>query len=152
MSSELIMTVEMGNSATDVGLFQGDELIEAEHLPTMEAVAPMVGNLAERWRAAYEADLPAVFASVVPLHNRAVREELVKATGRDVIYVNSFRTEIIPLDVEQPQSVGVDRIVNSVAAIHLVGKPVLVTSLGTATTFEVIDAEGKYIGGAIAPV
>ena len=151
MADELLMAVEMGNSATDVGLFRGDELIEVEHLPTVEAAAPMIGNLAERWRAGYETDMPAVLASVVPQYNRALREELAKATDRDVIYVNAFRTELIPLDVDQPQSVGVDRIVNSVAAIHLVGKPVLVTSLGTATTFEVIDGEGKYIGGAIAP-
>lgn len=151
MNDSYFMAVEMGNSATDVGLFRNVELLEVEHYPTVGAVVPMVGGLAERWCAAVEAELTAVFASVVPEHNRAMREELVKATGKEVIYVNAFRTEILPLHVDQPQSVGVDRIVNSLAASRLVGKPVLVTSLGTATTFEVIDADGAYLGGAICP-
>lgn len=151
MDNKMLLAVEMGNSATDVALFRGEEILEIEHLPTLEATAAMVANLAERWQAAYECELIPVFASVVPPFIPPVKEALTQNAGRETIYVNTFRTDLIPLQVEQPHAVGVDRVVNAVAAIHLVGRPVLVTSLGTATTFEVIDAEGRYLGGAICP-
>ncbi len=151
MTGHFLMTVEVGNTTIDVGLFRDDELIEVENLPTLDAAAPMLGNLAERWRTGYEVELTAILASVVPTHNRPIREELAKATERDVVYVNAIRTGLIPLLVEQPQSVGVDRIVNSVAAVNLIGPPIIITSLGTATTFEAIDRDGQYIGGAICP-
>src|SRR5207237_141811 len=53
--------------------------------------------------------------------------------------------------VENPAAVGADRIVNCVAAKRRYGAPCLVVDLGTATTFDVVDAAGDFVGGAIAP-
>lgn len=57
----------------------------------------------------------------------------------------------MPLLYNRPQDVGPDRIVNAVAAIAFYGKPAIVVDYGTATTFDAVDAEGRYLGGAIAP-
>jgi type III pantothenate kinase len=52
---------------------------------------------------------------------------------------------------DNPHEVGADRIVNAVAAIEAYGAPVVVVDFGTATTLDVVDADGAYLGGAIAP-
>jgi type III pantothenate kinase len=57
----------------------------------------------------------------------------------------------VRIDMDNPREVGPDRIVNAVAAHQLYGGPVIVIDLGTATTFDVVSKDGRYIGGAIAP-
>jgi type III pantothenate kinase len=53
--------------------------------------------------------------------------------------------------VDRPSEVGPDRLINAYAAAHLLGTPAIVVDCGTATTFDVVDAHGAFIGGAIAP-
>ena len=57
----------------------------------------------------------------------------------------------VPVLMDNPREVGADRIVNAVAAVSRYGGPTVVVSLGTASTFDVVDAQGRYVGGAIAP-
>jgi type III pantothenate kinase len=57
----------------------------------------------------------------------------------------------MPLEVDNPREVGADRITKSVAAVALYGPPLIVVDLGTATTFDCVNAAGAFIGGAIAP-
>lgn len=57
----------------------------------------------------------------------------------------------IEVDVERPEEVGADRLVNAVAAREEYGGPLVVVDFGTATTFDVIDERGRYLGGVIAP-
>ncbi|GAH30774.1 unnamed protein product, partial [marine sediment metagenome] len=57
----------------------------------------------------------------------------------------------VRIRMDNPREVGADRIVNAAAAHHLYGGPVIVTDLGTATTFDTVSKEGDYLGGAIAP-
>src|SRR5690606_30084039 len=57
----------------------------------------------------------------------------------------------INIRTDNPKELGADRIVNAVAALYLYGSPVIVIDFGTATTFDVINEEGSYIGGVIAP-
>jgi type III pantothenate kinase len=71
--------------------------------------------------------------------------------GVQPVMVEDFKTQLLPLKVDRPETVGVDRVVNAYAAVHLFGCPAIVVSLGTATTFEAISDQGEYLGGAIAP-
>src|SRR5947207_4952231 len=57
----------------------------------------------------------------------------------------------MPLAVDNPREVGADRITKSIAAAALYGPPLIVVDLGTATTFDCVNAAGEFIGGAIAP-
>ena len=57
----------------------------------------------------------------------------------------------MPIRYDNPAEVGADRIVNAVAARELYGAPVVVVDFGTATTFDVVNAAGEYVGGIIAP-
>lgn len=54
-------------------------------------------------------------------------------------------------DYPQPAEIGADRVADAIAAKHLFGTPVVVVDFGTATNIEVIDAEGRFVGGIIAP-
>ena len=57
----------------------------------------------------------------------------------------------IPIRYDDPREVGPDRIVNSVAAKHRYGAPVIVVDFGTSTNFDVVSPEGEYVGGVLAP-
>jgi type III pantothenate kinase len=57
----------------------------------------------------------------------------------------------LPVLTDNPREVGTDRVANAIGAVHLVGAPCLVVDFGTATTFDVVNAKGEYVGGAIAP-
>jgi type III pantothenate kinase len=68
-----------------------------------------------------------------------------------VIQIDGNSKLPITLDVEEPLTVGADRIVNTLAASRLVGKDAIVVDLGTATTFDCITSDGVFLGGVIAP-
>ncbi len=57
----------------------------------------------------------------------------------------------VEVRLDRPEEVGADRLVNAVAAHELYGGPIIIVDFGTATTFDVVDADGSYLGGAIAP-
>jgi type III pantothenate kinase len=67
------------------------------------------------------------------------------------LLVNSKTKTGVRLDIDQPEQAGADRIVNAAAVIRLYGGPAIVIDFGTATTFDVISADGAYRGGAISP-
>ncbi len=96
----------------------------------------------------YEAVL---ISSVVPALGDLMVTRVETELGITPHMVEGFKTELMPLHVDRPETVGVDRVVNCFAAKHLFGAPAIVVSLGTATTFEVISKEGAYEGGAIVP-
>ena len=71
--------------------------------------------------------------------------------GRPPLYVEPGIRTGMPIRYDNPAEVGADRIVNAVAARELYGAPVVVVDFGTATTFDVVDTDGAYVGGVIAP-
>lgn len=93
----------------------------------------------------------AIIASVVPPMTRTLAMALDSIVGGDVVIVDGETDLPIELDVEEPRSVGADRIVNTLAAKKLYGRDTIVVDLGTATTYDCITAEGVFVGGVISP-
>src|SRR5579875_2871231 len=91
-----------------------------------------------------------VIASSVPPLTAPLREMARRFVDDPVLVEPGIRTGM-PILYENPREVGADRIVNAVAALDLYGGPAIVVDLGTATTFDVISAQGEYLGGAIVP-
>jgi type III pantothenate kinase len=90
-------------------------------------------------------------SSVVPGAKEAmiaVAEDLVD--GPLVVVGPGIRTGMA-INIDNPREVGADRVVNSVAALHGYGAPVITVDFGTSTNFDVVDASGAYVGGSIAP-
>jgi type III pantothenate kinase len=100
--------------------------------------------------------LRATVGSVVPAQTQLLRVALARLVeGEGSVHVVGGApggTRLpITLDVEEPRTVGADRIVNTLAAAHLYAKDTLVVDLGTATTYDCITADGVFLGGVIAP-
>ena len=92
-----------------------------------------------------------VVGSVVPSVNQVWMETLGEITQDEVIAVGPGSRLPIELDVEEPLSVGADRIVNTLAARELYRRDTIAVDLGTATTFDCITGEGVFRGGVISP-
>ena len=94
----------------------------------------------------------AVIASVVPAGLFALKTLCRKAFGCSPLVVGEKGVELgVNALVDHPEEVGADRLVNALAAHLRFKEPVIVIDFGTATTFDVVDGQGNYLGGAIAP-
>jgi type III pantothenate kinase len=92
-----------------------------------------------------------VIASVVPKLTLAYVELCHRHIKVDPVVVTANSLTGIRIDVDNPEQVGADRIVNAAAVQYLYGGPAIVIDFGTATTFDIIAKDGSYIGGSIAP-
>jgi type III pantothenate kinase len=93
----------------------------------------------------------AVIGSVVPQMTAVAAEMCERHLGARALIVDAATPLPIRLDVDEPLSVGADRILNTLAAAQLFRRDCIVVDLGTATTFDCITADGTFLGGAIAP-
>jgi type III pantothenate kinase len=93
----------------------------------------------------------AVLGSVVPSATDLLRATLGRVVDGPVLVVDASSALPIKLDVDEPLTVGADRIVNTLAARELYGCDTVAVDLGTATTYDCISAEGVFLGGVISP-
>lgn len=151
----MILTYDVGNTNIVVGLFDGDAIVGRWRFTTRrERTADEMrlearGALAEAKVAPGAIEGVAV-ASVVPSLQPALAEGLRSLVDCDILWIDA-RTSPIRLDVDDPWSVGADRIVDCVAGHALYGGPLLVIDFGTAITFNLVSKDGAFQGGAIAP-
>ena len=151
----MILAIDIGNTETMLGLFDGDEVVDSWRLSTErhrtgdELFLQLSALLASR---ADEGASPEriVVASVVPALDRSW-DVAADRLGLPLLRID-WRTELpIRLEVDEPHAVGAVRIVNTLATSCLFGRDTIVVDLGTATTFDCITADGAFLGGVIAP-
>jgi type III pantothenate kinase len=92
-----------------------------------------------------------VVASVVPPLNSSLVEAIQRYFGRDPVMVGPGIKTGLKIHYRDPKEVGADRIVAAMAAFKKYGGPLIIIDFGTGTTYDVVSAEGDYLGGAIAP-
>jgi type III pantothenate kinase len=152
----MILAFDIGNTDTVIGLFDDDELLDhwrvatrPEH--TIDELGLLVRGLLRE--SGFEADdvRAAAIGSVVPQLTAVAAGMAERHLGARALVVDATTRLPIRLDVEEPHSVGADRIVNTLAAVHLFRRDTIVVDLGTATTFDCITGNGVFIGGVIAP-
>lgn len=152
----MLLALDVGNTETTVGLFQGEQLVGHWRLTTTTARTP------DEWAALLSAYLvnaghspsgvrAAVVASVAPLVTQSLCDGLAAATSVAAVLVDARSKLPIRLDVDEPLTVGADRVVNTLAAAHLFKRDTIVVDFGTATTFDCITADARFIGGVIMP-
>ena len=152
----MLLAVDVGNTQTVVGLFDGDVLVanwrvsSDASITADELAVKLTGLLAMAGHARGDVD-HVIVGSVVPRLTDAWMEIAVVLSGEQAMVVGPGLKTGLPIRYDNPHEVGADRIVNGVAALADFGGPVLVVDFGTATTIDVIDAEGSYLGGTIAP-
>ncbi len=152
----MLLVIDVGNTQTAVGVFDGSDLVGQWRLSsvrerTKDEFQILVRGLLEP--AGYlKGDFEgAAISSVVPAVTMALQPALEDLIGVAVMVVGPALDTGLAIEIDNPAEVGADRVVNSVAALEKYGAPVLVVDFGTATTFDVVNPEGAYVGGAIAP-
>jgi type III pantothenate kinase len=152
----LLVLVDVGNTNTVFGIYQGDELVESFRLSTdTERTADEYGSLLLPLFTLRRVDpLTAeavVISSVVPPLHPTLERLARRYFGQKPLFIEPGIRTGMPIRYDNPSEVGADRIVNAVAARERYGSPVVVVDFGTATTFDVVNAAGEYAGGIIAP-
>ena len=151
----MLLAIDMGNTQTAMGLFDGDELVQSWRMPTDRSyTADEIHVRLMGFFKMYDLSLGAVdaiaFAGVVPQLSREWHA-VANRIAADAIVIGPQTAAVTKLRAARPQAVGADRIANAVAAETFYGAPAIVVDFGTATNIDVIDEDGYYIGGAIAP-
>jgi type III pantothenate kinase len=151
------LVVDVGNTETVVGLAAEPTRLAAHwrvssDVPrTVDEMTVLLRSLLAGSGAERGTVSQGVIGSVVPSATHVWQESLGRLVSGDVITVGPGSGLPIRLDVEEPKSVGADRIVNTLAARELFARDTIAVDLGTATTYDCITADGVFLGGVIAP-
>ena len=145
-----LLAVDVGNTNTVFGLYEGDELqdhwrIATEAHRTGDELGALLGSFLDL------APLSGIcLSSTVP---RLVREyeQLAARVGKRLLVVGPGTRTGIAVRYDDPREVGPDRILNAVAASERYGAPFIVVDFGTSTNFDVVSPQGEYVGGVLAP-
>jgi type III pantothenate kinase len=152
-----LLAADVGNTNVSLGLFE-DELLSGSWRATTratatvdEVAAELTALLALDGHRPDELDAVALVSVVPPLTGtweRLARERL----GIDLLVVDAAALDgALAIEIDRPAEAGADRLANALAARVEFGGPAIVVDLGTSTNFDLVSAEGAYIGGAIAP-
>lgn len=150
----MLLALDVGNTNLTIGAFDGAKLIAQWRLRTVqEQTADEWGILLRNLFALSGHDIARVdgviISSVVPPLDLSLAAMAPRYFGTEAVFVNPAIDTGLAIKIDNPAEVGADRVVNSVAAFHKYGGPCVVVDLGTAVNFDVVSANGEYLGGVI---
>jgi type III pantothenate kinase len=154
----MLLTIDVGNTETVLGIFDGEDVIEHWRLATDAArtadeIAVLLHGLLSQSAVVSGPDVGGIaLCSTVPSVLHEMREMCRRYFGDvpAVIVEPGVKTGV-PIRMDNPKEVGSDRIMNSLAAVHLYGGPAVVVDFGTSTNFDAVSAAGEFVGGALSP-
>ncbi len=152
----MLLTIDVGNTNTVLGVFREEELVANWRLTTartqtVDEYGVLARNLFSLAGLSKEMINGVIISSVVPPLNWTLAEMSRLYLGKKALFVELGVKTGMSVHVDNPSEVGADRIVNGVAAFHQFGGPCVVVDFGTAITFDVISAKCEFLGGVIAP-
>jgi len=152
----MLLAIDIGNTDTTLGLFDGEELRATWHVATSidrmaDEYAALLLNLLHHHVTDTSAIKQVVLCSVVPPLIATYKKLFQQYFHISPLVIGAGVKTGVRIRMDNPREVGSDRIVNAAAAHHLYGSPVIIADMGTATTFDIVSKEGDYLGGAIAP-
>ena len=152
----MLLVVDVGNTQTHFGSYEGDRLLEHWRFATVRTST--ADELGAALRALLElrgiglADLDAsIVSSTVPQLGTEWAAVAERYLGHRMLVVGPGLRTGMPLRYDNPREIGADRLVNAVAAFEEVRGAVVVVDFGTAITYDPVSAKGEYLGGIIAP-
>src|SRR6201982_1673341 len=152
----MLLTIDVGNTNTVLGVFRGEDLVANWRLTTarqqtVDEYGVLTRNLFTLAGLDGQGIHGVIISSVVPPVNWTLGEMAGIYFGKKALFVEPGVKTGMSVLVDNPLEVGADRVVNGVAAFHKYGGPCVVVDFGTATTFDAISAKGEYLGGVITP-
>ena len=152
----MLLTADVGNTETVLGVFDGPELVHTWRLSTearrsADELALLLSGLLEQRGLSLEKLSGVCIASVVPDVTRHLRDLAATYLSFDPVIVGPGTKTGVSVLTDNPREVGPDRIVNTLAAFTRFGGPSIVVDFGTSTNFDVVSDRGEFLGGVIAP-
>ncbi|MBO5495048.1 MAG: type III pantothenate kinase [Eubacterium sp.] len=148
----MILVIDVGNTNTVLGIFEGESLIASGRLATV------AGETADDWAMKLHSFIimnnaigieGAVVSSVVPALNSILKNAIKTVTGIDALVVGPGVKTGLNIRIDNPAELGADLVVGAVASINKYPCPQVIFDFGTATTASVIDSTKTYIGGVV---
>ena len=147
----MLLAIDAGNSNIKLALFDGSELIAKWRLASDVARTDDQYRSELGERVAWQNLEAVLIASVVPSLNPTLQQLAATHFQLQPVFVDHTTRTGMKLHYDSPENLGADRIVDAFAALNKYGAPCIVVDFGTATTFNVVNATGEFIGGAISP-
>jgi type III pantothenate kinase len=152
----VLLAVDVGNTQTVFGLYDGARLAEhwrvtTEAERTGDELGVLVGRLLELRDVGFEDIGGVCLSSTVPPLVRAYEDFARDYVEARLLVLGPGTRTGIPISYDDPREVGPDRIANAVAARERYGAPCIVVDFGTSTNFDIVSADGEYVGGVLAP-
>ncbi|GAA3386692.1 type III pantothenate kinase [Cryptosporangium minutisporangium] len=150
----MLLTIDVGNTNIVLATFSGEKLVHSWRVRTDSRMT--ADELALLFRGLLESEAVQITGvsacSTVPATLRELRTMLDRYYGDipTMIIEPGIRTGV-SIVMDNPKEVGSDRIMNTLATYHLYGGPAVVVDFGTSTNFDVVGADGAFLGGALAP-
>jgi type III pantothenate kinase len=152
----VLLTIDVGNTQTHVGAFDGPELVEhwrfgTDRQSTGDELAVMLHNLLALRDIGFDQIHGEAVSSVVPRLVSEYRHMFEQYLEREALIVGPGTKTGMPILLENPHELGPDRLVNAVAGYDLCGDACVIVDFGTAINYDVVSRSGEYLGGIIAP-
>jgi type III pantothenate kinase len=152
----MLLAVDVGNTQTALGLFDGQSLVDSwrvatESERTGDELAALLADLLDLRNRSFEDVSGVCLSSTVPLLVRAYETLAERHLQASLLVLGPGIKTGVPILYDDPREVGPDRIANAVAARERYGAPCIVVDFGTSTNFDAVSADGEYVGGVLAP-
>jgi type III pantothenate kinase len=152
----MLLTLDVGNTNTVLGVFRDRELVANWRLTTARDQTIDEYGILTRNLFTLAAIEPSeingvIISSVVPQLNGTLAGMAARYFSQEAVFVEPGIKTGMPVHYDNPQEVGADRIVNSVAAFDKYGGPCIIVDFGTAINFDAVSEHGEYLGGVLAP-
>ena len=147
----MLLAVDIGNTNITLGVFENESILETYRLPSdkelpQEEYEILLHSLLKKY------DIRAcIIASVVDELNRVFKQAADNVFHLDSMLLTNKLNPGIKLKLKNPKEAGADRIATACGAYVLYSKPAIIVDLGTATTFDILDKNGNFLGGVIMP-
>jgi type III pantothenate kinase len=149
----VLLAIDVGNTNIVIGLYDADKLIISWRIKTdTRSTADELSLIFKNLLSEQPVITGISMCSTVPAVLTEMRKMLAKnfASVKTVIIEPGIKTGV-PILIDNPKEVGADRIANSLAVFTRHGGPSVVVDFGTSTNFDVVSAQGEFLGGALAP-
>lgn len=152
----MLLTLDIGNTTISLGLHEGEKLglhwrLATDHEQTADEYGLMIVGLFDHYKLSPASIEGISLASVVPPLTSRLVHACQDYLSQTPFIINYTVKTGITIGYENPSMVGADRIADAAAVQALYGGPACIVDFGTATTFNALDRDGNYLGGAIAP-
>jgi type III pantothenate kinase len=152
----LLLTIDVGNTQTHIGAFDGRDLVEhwrfsTSREATADELAATISDLLALRGIGLDAIDAEAISSVVPPLVPEYRHMVERYLGREALIVGPGTKTGMAIRLDNPRELGADRLVNAVAGYDRCGDACVIVDFGTAITYDAVSAQGEYLGGIISP-